>query len=377
MILKEHEELIKKWESIQKEISSRVVEFDSFNIFSIPESGLALREINQSEPHTSRSSESLVENSSSEKASSSSIPSSEADHQVPAIRYIGGVDVSFFKENEGRGMACVAVLEFPSFRLVYENVKEFELTVPYVSGYLAFREKDILEKMIADIKNTHPQFYPQIIFVDGNGLLHPRSSGLACHIGVETDLPTIGIGKTFLSMDGLRWNEEEYKSQFQKKGDWVRLVRYGKTIGASLRTNDKSIRPVFVSVGHKISIETAVRFVNDCCIYRLPEPIRAADQIGREFVRVQQQKEHPDSEKSKKRSSEKVGKMVWVGSAGEKEAREKKLKGSFYYWKPDKKGDEKEGDESKSEKEKEVCDKEMENENVVSTGSSKEEKKEE
>uniref|UniRef100_A0A3B4A645 Uncharacterized protein n=1 Tax=Periophthalmus magnuspinnatus TaxID=409849 RepID=A0A3B4A645_9GOBI len=121
--------------------------------------------------------------------------------------------------------------------------------------------------------------YPQleVVFVDGNGLFHYREFGLACHLGVLSGLPCVGVAKNLLQVEGV-YKNEEHQSQItalQKGGDSFPLTASsGKVLGKALRSSEKSSKPVYVSIGHKISLDTAVRLTHCCCRYRVPEPIR-------------------------------------------------------------------------------------------------------
>ncbi|MGA2843748.1 MAG: endonuclease V [Steroidobacteraceae bacterium] len=114
---------------------------------------------------------------------------------------------------------------------------------------------------------------PDLLLVDGQGLAHPRRFGLACHLGVLADVPTIGVAKSRLI--------GTYEEPGIERGAWSPLTDGGETIGAVLRTR-RAVRPVFVSVGHRISLQTAIDLVLRCTgQFRLPEPIRAADRLSR------------------------------------------------------------------------------------------------
>lgn len=131
-------------------------------------------------------------------------------------------------------------------------------------------------------------------FFLGNGLLHPRQFGIASHLGVLSDLPTIGVAKTFLRIPGELDNvseiKNEYKKVLKKKGDYMNLIgtASGTAYGCALRTSDNATNPVFVSQGHRISLQTSIKVVLALCPqYRIPEPIRAADLESRAYIRAQ------------------------------------------------------------------------------------------
>jgi deoxyinosine 3'endonuclease (endonuclease V) len=149
-----------------------------------------------------------------------------------------------------------------------------------------------LLQLIDELKQERPELYPQVILVDGNGLLHPRQFGIASHLGVLSDIPTIGVAKTFLmipdELEDVHTVKQKCKENLLKKGDRYDLI--GKTsnfvYGSALRTSDNAPNPVFVSQGHRISLETSIDIVlSTCPRYRIPEPIRAADLSSRAYIR--------------------------------------------------------------------------------------------
>lgn len=193
-------------------------------------------------------------------------------HRVVKEDYIGevskvaGVDVGF--EDHGQvTRAAVVVLSFPELKPIDQVIAKRPTQFPYVPGLLSFREMpavlDAFEKL---------QIIPDLVLCDGQGIAHPRRFGIACHLGVCMDLPAIGVAKTRL----VGTHIEPPAS----RGSYVPLLDKGEQIGVVLRTRT-SIRPVYVSVGHKLSLATAIRFVMACVTrYRLPETTRWADRIA-------------------------------------------------------------------------------------------------
>lgn len=181
--------------------------------------------------------------------------------------------------------------------------------MPYIAGYLAFREVKPLLQLLSELKDTHPELYPQIILVDGNihtrslqctltlictgnGLLHPRQFGIACHLGVLSDTPTIGVAKNFLvipdELTDMHKIKDTYKELLLHKGDEYLLQgeKSQAIYGAAVRTSEKAPNPVFISQGHRVSLNSAIRIVLATCPnYRIPEPIRAADLESRDYIR--------------------------------------------------------------------------------------------
>jgi len=204
------------------------------------------------------------------------------------LKYIAGVDISFIKGDEVNACACLVVCSFPELEVVYETFQMVQLTEPYIPGFLAFREVPHLLPLFEKLKADMPDVYPQILLVDGNGFLHPRGFGLACHLGVLSDIPTIGIGKTFLFVDGmkLRGIKELFKEKCTKGGDWVELIGNSGTVwGAAFQASDESTNPIFVSTGHKFTLNMAVEVIRVCCKFRVPEPVRQADLRSRDYLR--------------------------------------------------------------------------------------------
>ncbi|RUP52166.1 endonuclease V-domain-containing protein [Jimgerdemannia flammicorona] len=227
----------------------------------------------------------------------------DANGQLDGLCYVAGVDLSFPLDNEEDAVACLVVLEYPtlqvrwellqdsSLNVIYEDFLDVKLSLPYIAGFLAFREVAPLLDLLTKLKNLKPEIYPQIILVDGNGLLHPRLFGLACHLGVLSSTPTIGIAKNFLQIaDGASLTMSAVKrhcrAHLAGAGDkYVLRGDSGTVYGAALRMTRDAPNPIFVSQGHRVTLETAVRVAMACAKYRVPEPIRAADGKSREYVR--------------------------------------------------------------------------------------------
>ncbi|KAF8035083.1 hypothetical protein BT93_C1189 [Corymbia citriodora subsp. variegata] len=209
------------------------------------------------------------------------------------LKYVGGVDMSFAKEDGGGGGGSVAcatlvILDISTLQVVYEDFVVVRLEVAYVPGFLAFREAPVLLGLLEKVKSSAKDICPQLIMVDGNGLLHPRGFGLACHLGVLADLPTIGIGKNLHHVDGLTLSGVkqllEAKDSFSK--DLLTLTgSSGRIWGVAMRSTWNTSKPIFVSIGHRISLQTAVKVVGMTCKYRVPEPVRQADIRSRDFLR--------------------------------------------------------------------------------------------
>lgn len=188
----------------------------------------------------------------------------EAVDAVPlsGIRLVAGADVSHGFRSD-RFFAAVVVLSFPELETVEVKLVETRAEFPYVPGLLAFREGPAFIPAFEALENE-----PDVIIFDGHGVAHPRGLGIASHLGVTLDKPTVGCAKSVLVGD--------YREPGRKKGSRAPLVYETREVGAALRTRD-GVKPVFVSVGHKISLESALTLVNRCAAkYRLPEPTRLA-----------------------------------------------------------------------------------------------------
>ncbi|KAL5714546.1 hypothetical protein ACHQM5_016490 [Ranunculus cassubicifolius] len=201
------------------------------------------------------------------------------------LKYIGGVDLSFSKDDPSIACGALVILDLNNdLNVVYEDFIIAKLDIPYIPGFLAFREAPVLLKLFEKIKPDSFQFYPQLLMVDGNGILHPKGFGLACHLGVLTSIPSIGIGKNLHLIDGL--THIGVKQSFEACGRDVITLNglSGRTWGAAIRSTPDSSKPIFVSIGHCISLDTAISVVKLACKYRIPEPVRQADIRSRAFL---------------------------------------------------------------------------------------------
>ncbi|CAG8488821.1 11782_t:CDS:2 [Funneliformis mosseae] len=207
------------------------------------------------------------------------------------LNYIGGVDLSFIENHEEDAIATLVVLKYPSLEVIYENFSSVKLKIPYMTGFLAFREVTPLLDLLQILKQRNPDIFPQVIIVDGNGILHPRRFGFASHLGVLANVPTIGVGKNFLQIDDgenltMAHVKKAAREKLKKGGDTYLLQgQSGMIWGAAVRSLDSTTNPIFVSIGHRISLETSIQVVLKCCRYRVPEPTRQADLRSREYIR--------------------------------------------------------------------------------------------
>jgi len=183
-----------------------------------------------------------------------------------AVRTVAGTDVGF--EHGGAiARAAVAVLSFPELELVDYAVVRRPARFPYVPGLLSFRE---MPALLAALDRLRVK--PDLLLCDGHGLAHPRRFGLACHLGVLRGIPSIGVAKSRLV--------GEHAEPAQRRGASAALRDRGETIGAALRSRTGT-RPIFVSIGHRVSLPAAVRYVLACTTrFRLPETTRWAHRLA-------------------------------------------------------------------------------------------------
>ncbi|NWR66293.1 ENDOV Endonuclease, partial [Bucorvus abyssinicus] len=202
----------------------------------------------------------------------------QKDPSFTGLERVGGVDLSYIKGDDTSACASLVVLSYPALEVLYEDCRMVAVSAPYVAGFLAFREVPFLVEAVQRLQQEQPKIKPQVLLVDGNGLLHPRGFGVACHLGVLTDLPCIGVAKNLLQVDGLVRDElhKEQIRSLQRGGDSFPLTgTSGRVLGSvSFGDCNSSSKPLYVSVGHRVCLETAVRLVKSCCRYRIPEPIR-------------------------------------------------------------------------------------------------------
>lgn len=193
----------------------------------------------------------------------------QGDPPEDAVRLVAGCDLAFLGAGR-RGdtaRAAAVVLSYPDLEPVEQAVVEAPVTFPYVPGLLAFREIPALLEAFRGVQQT-----PDLLVVDGQGYAHPRRFGLACHLGLLLDLPTIGCAKSRLV--------GEHDDPAAAAGSRAELRHEGALIGAVIRTRERG-RPLYVSPGHRVGIDAAADWVLRLCRgYRLPEPTRLADRLA-------------------------------------------------------------------------------------------------
>jgi deoxyribonuclease V len=190
------------------------------------------------------------------------------EDRLDEVRHITGVDMAINEVN-GMARAAVVLLSYPALEIVEQHVFEEPVRMPYIPGLLSFREIPCILGAFDLLKQQ-----PELVMVDGQGIAHPRRLGIASHLGLWLDLPTIGCAKSILTGHHGPLSEEV--------GSWVPLEADREVIGAVLRTRAR-VKPMIISLGHRISLETSLRYVLACARgYRLPEPTRLADKLSKD-----------------------------------------------------------------------------------------------
>jgi len=212
----------------------------------------------------------------------------EGEDRLPEIRTVAGLDASFVLtgsqalkkrssrwnalRDANRAIGCVVVFRFPEMEEIARASAVLPLHFPYIPGLLSFREIPVLLAALGKLKEL-----PDLLFCDGHGYAHPRRFGLACHLGVLLDRPTIGCAKSLLL--------GTHSILGQEAGSWVPLTdekAKGGRIGAVVRTR-AGVRPIYVSQGHRVSLETAIRLTLEVADgVRIPRPTRTADAFASE-----------------------------------------------------------------------------------------------
>jgi endonuclease V len=195
------------------------------------------------------------------------------------IKYVGGLDISFDKKDPSNVCAYLTIMDYNTLEIAYETYIKEKLTLPYVSGFLAFREMPSYLKLFNQLKKDKPNFVPDVLLLDGFGILHHRGCGIASHLGVVLNIPTIGVAKTILLFDGL--DEKNIKNIMKeeiKKGnnEYKLIGTSGKSYGTAFAITGTT-NPIYVTVGHGVSNDTALEIVKKVTKYRTPEPIRNSD----------------------------------------------------------------------------------------------------
>jgi deoxyribonuclease V len=184
------------------------------------------------------------------------------------IATVAGVDAGYGND---RAYAAVVVLNLADLKVLEKAVASKTVSFPYVPGMLAFREGPVILEALGKLKST-----PDLLMVDGQGIAHPRRFGIASHIGLLTDIPSIGCAKKILAGD--------YKEPQRTRGSIAYLTDGDETIGAVVRTRT-AVKPIFASIGHLMDLNDSIRIIlKSCRGYRLPEPIRSAHHLSQKQI---------------------------------------------------------------------------------------------
>jgi len=177
------------------------------------------------------------------------------------VSTIAAGDLAFSKD--GMAYGAVLLLTYPEFDIVESHTGTEKVRFPYIPGFLSFREAPLLIELFARLSR-----FPDLVMIDGQGIAHPRGLGIAAHIGLFLNIPTIGVAKSRLI--------GEYDEPGTEKGQWSYLRHNNGTIGMVVRTR-RRVKPIYLSVGNEIDYEHCLKWLLKCCTrYRIPEPTRKA-----------------------------------------------------------------------------------------------------
>ncbi len=192
------------------------------------------------------------------------------EDRLGEVHFVAGVDMAINEEN-AMARAAVVLLAYPSLELIEQHIYEEPVRMPYIPGLLSFREAPCVLGAFKQLRQ-----WADLVMVDGQGIAHPRRMGIASHLGLWLQMPTIGCAKSILTG---RYDKEALS---EEAGSWVPLTYKKEVIGAVVRTRTR-VNPMIISPGHLISLETSIRYVLECGRgYKLPEPTRLADKLSKD-----------------------------------------------------------------------------------------------
>lgn len=164
------------------------------------------------------------------------------------VKLIAGIDLAYWKQNEEEyAVCCIVVINFDTHEVIEKKHYSGKIEVPYIPGFLAFRELPLILKTVELLETS-----PDIFIFDGNGYLHPRHMGIATHASFYLNKPTIGVAKTYFRID----KKTDYTEPENEVGSYTDIIIDGEVYGRALRTR-KSVKPIFISIGNFISLNTA------------------------------------------------------------------------------------------------------------------------
>jgi len=191
--------------------------------------------------------------------------------EVVDPRLVAGVDISA-PDAQGIARGAVVVLRYPELDMVETRIAQGKIAFPYIPGLLSFRESPLILSVCEKLSSV-----PDLVLIDGQGIAHPRRFGLASHVGVFLNLPTIGCAKSILC--------GQHQLVGEEVGSHAELLDKGEVVGAALRTKS-GVKPLYVSVGHRIGLASALQWVLRCCRgRRLPESTRLAHLVAGGMLR--------------------------------------------------------------------------------------------
>ena len=190
------------------------------------------------------------------------------DDEHGEINHVAGVDVSY-DDHQAYGAASIWDGEEEIGTVTVKKQIDF----PYIPTYLAFREYPVLADLVDELRENS-EHVPDVIMVDGNGIMHPLQFGLASNLGVEKDIPTVGVAKSLLLGD--------VQEPLDQDDPLSEVLHQGKTIGYAYLSTDRVKKPIYVSPGHRVSLQTSLNMVKKYCRYKVPDPIRRAHILATE-----------------------------------------------------------------------------------------------
>lgn len=194
---------------------------------------------------------------------------------IEKLHYIAGVDLAYWKEDETEyAVCCIVVIDFRTKEIIERKSEKGTINVPYIPGCLAFREIELVLKTAKLLEHD-----VELYVFDGNGYLHPRHMGLATHAGILLDKPGIGVAKSYFKIENTEYTEPDREAFAYQD-----IVIHGEVYGRVVRTH-KDVKPIFLSVGHKVDIETAMEIVKVLVTKdsHIPIPTRYADMMTHEM----------------------------------------------------------------------------------------------
>ena len=203
------------------------------------------------------------------------------------IDYIGGLFLIEDKNDSSRVICSISIIDFLNGQCVYTYSATYKANIPYLSGYVGFREVPIFADIYETLLIKKPEYSPDVLMINSYGKLHDRCAGCATQLALHLNMPVIGIGLTILKVDGIgeRITREQFKKECKNEGDYIELIGESNTIyGAAVRTTKQSIHPIYVTVGSYISLNRAICIVLNCSKFRFPEPVRCAEKRCKDIL---------------------------------------------------------------------------------------------